>query len=290
MPRQFAFIGDRLTFSVGIIALSLISGAILIAFQADEHRLIPLYAVGVFIAFTLSQGGMFIRWRRERSAGWQHSAAINGAGAALTGVVAVVVAATKFVHGAWFVLVLIPVLVWVLESIRRHYDGVEELLALPEDGYQPNLRPQDLSGQPMLVPVRNINLNTTRAVEYARRISSAVTAVHIARLTREDIEAFETRWTSIFPDVPLVTIESPYRTFLGPLRAYIDGLSLAPGTLLTIVVPEFVPAHWYQRFLHNRTGDRIEEEFETRPNVLVTRASISIPGLRRQGIRTTGGV
>ncbi|MSP21898.1 MAG: APC family permease [Dehalococcoidia bacterium] len=282
MPRQFAFIGDRLTFSVGIIALALISGAILVAFQADEHRLIPLYAVGVFIAFTLSQGGMFVRWRRERGPGWQRGAAINGAGAALTAVVAVVVASTKFIDGAWFVLLLIPCLVWGLESIRWHYDGVEELLALPEDGYRANPRPEQLSGQPMLVPVRNINLNTARAVEYARRISSTVTAVHIARLTREDIAAFEERWAAVFPDVPLVTIESPYRTFLGPLRAYIDGLDLAPGTLLTIVVPEFVPAHAWQRFLHNRTGDRIEEEFETRQNVLVTRASISIPGLRRQ--------
>jgi amino acid transporter len=281
MPRQFAFIGDRLTFSVGIIALSVISGAILIAFQADEHRLIPLYAVGVFIAFTLSQAGMYVRWNKERTPGWQRAAAINGAGAVLTGVVAVVVASTKFVDGAWFVLLLIPVLVWGLDSIRRHYDGVEELLALPEDGYQPIARPEELSAQPMLVPVRNINLNTTRAVEYARRISSAVTAVHIARLTREDIEAFEARWRSVFPDVPLVTIESPYRTFLGPLRAYVDGLDLSPGTLLTIVVPEFVPAQPWQRFLHNRTGDRIEEEFVSRPNVLVTRASISIPGLRR---------
>jgi amino acid transporter len=282
MPRQFTFIGDRLTFSVGIIALSLISGAVLVAFQADEHRLIPLYAVGVFIAFTLSQGGMYVRWRRERTPGWQRAAAINGAGAILTGIVAVVVAATKFTHGAWFVLVLIPVLVWGLDSIRRHYDGVEDLLALPEEGYRPLARPEQLSAQPMIVPVRNINLNTARAVEYARRISSAVTAVHIARLTREDIEEFEARWKSNFPDVPLVTIESPYRTFLGPLRAYIDGLDLAPGTLLTIVVPEFVPAHPWQNFLHNRTGDRIEEEFVTRPNVLVTRASISIPGLQRE--------
>lgn len=281
MPRQFAFIGDRLTLSVGIIALTLISGAVLVAFGANEHRLIPLYAVGVFMAFTLSQAGMYVRWRRQRGPGWQRGAAINGTGAVLTGIVAIIVASTKFTHGAWFVLVLIPVLVWGLNSIRRHYDGVEELLALPEDGYQPIARPEELSAQPMLVPVRNINLNTARAVEYARRISSAVTAVHIARLTREDIEAFEARWRSVFPDVPLVTIESPYRTFLGPLRAYVDGLDLAPGTLLTIVVPEFVPAQPWQRFLHNRTGDRIEEEFVSRPNVLVTRASISIPGLRR---------
>jgi amino acid transporter len=282
LPRQFSFIGDRLTFSFGIIALAVISGAILAAFGANEHRLIPLYAVGVFIAFTLSQGGMFVRWRRERTPGWQRGAAINGAGALLTGVVAVVVASTKFVDGAWFVLMLIPVMVWGLDSVRRHYDGVEELLELPEDGYTPVPRPEELSGQPMLVPVRTINLNAARAVEYARRISNAVTAVHIARLTREDIAAFERHWTRVFPDVPLVTIESPYRTFLGPLRAYVDGLELAPGTLLTIVVPEFVPAHWWQRFLHNRTGDGIAEEFGTRPNILVTRASISIPGLRRQ--------
>ncbi len=281
MPRQFAYIGDRLTFSFGIIALGLISGAVLIGFRADEHRLIPLYAVGVFMAFTLSQAGMFVRWRREREPNWQRGAAINGAGALLTGVVAVVVASTKFVDGAWFVLLLIPCLVWGLDAIRRHYVGVDDLLALPDEGYLGSERPATLSNQPMLIPVRSINLNTARAVEYARRISSAVTALHIARLTREDIAAYEERWREVFPDVPLVTIESPYRTFLGPLRAYIDGLQLAPGTLLTIVVPEFVPAYWWQRFLHNRTGDRIEEEFSNRANVLVTRASISIPNLQR---------
>jgi amino acid transporter len=290
LPRQFSTRGDRLTFSLGIVALTAISALVLTGFRADTHRLIPLYAVGVFAAFTLSQGGMLIHWRRLRESGWRRAAAINGTGAVMTGVVAVVVAATKFTHGAWFVLVLIPVLVWGLESIRRHYDGVDELLALPEEGYRPVPRPPELSSQPMLVPVRNINLNTARAVEYARRISSAVTAVHIARLTREDIAAFERRWAEVFPDVPLVTIESPYRTFLGPLRAYIDGLDVAPSTLLTIVVPEFVPAHWYQRFLHNRTGDRIEEEFATRPNVLVTRASISIPGLRRGATRVAGAM
>jgi hypothetical protein len=180
---------------------------------------------------------------------------------------------------------LIPVMVWGLDSIRRHYDNVEELLELPEEGYRAAPRPEQLSPQPMLVPVRNLNLNAARAVEYARRISDAVTAVHIARLTREDIEAFEDRWARTFPDVPLVIIESPYRTFLGPLRAYIDGLELDPGALLTIVVPEFVAAHWWQRFLHNRTGDAIEEEFVTRPNILITRASISIPGLMRQAAR-----
>lgn len=282
LPRQFAFIGDRLAFSFGIMALSMIAGGVLIGFRADEHRLIPLYAVGVFVAFTLAQGGMFIRWRRERTAGWKRAATINGAGAVLTGVVAVVVASTKFADGAWFVLLLIPLMVWGLDGIHRHYDFVEELLELPET-YRPAPRPEQLSSQPMVVPVRSINLNSARAVEYARRISSRVTAVHIARLTREDIEGFEQRWARAFPDVPLITIESPYRTFLGPLRAYVDGLELAPGTLLTIVVPEFVAAHWWQRFLHNRTGDAIEEEFVTRPNVLVTRASISIPGLRRAG-------
>ena len=287
LPRQFTYIGDRLAFSFGIISLSLIAGGVLVAFRADEHRLIPLYAVGVFIAFTLAQAGMFMRWRRQRTPGWQRAAAINGTGALLTGIVAVVVASTKFADGAWFVLMLIPLMVWGLESIHRHYDSVEELLELPEEGYRAASRPEQLSPQPMLVPVRTIDLNAARAVEYARRISSSVTAVHIARLTREDIEEFEARWVAVFPDVPLVIIESPYRTFLGPLRAYIDGLELDRGTQLTIVVSEFVAAHWWQRFLHNRTGDAITEEFAMRPNIIISRASISIPGLMRQAARAS---
>jgi len=198
-----------------------------------------------------------------------------------------VVASTKFADGAWFVLMLIPLMVWGLEGIHRHYDTVEELLEIPEEGYRAAARPAQLSPQPMLVPVRAIDLNAARAVEYARRISSTVTALHIARLTREDIEQFEARWVAVFPDVPLVIIESPYRTFLGPLRAYIDGLELEPGTLLTIVVSEFVARHWWQRFLHNRTGDAITEEFAMRPNIVISRASISIPALVRQAARAT---
>jgi hypothetical protein len=284
LPRHFMFVGDRLAFTTGIVALSVISGGVLIGFRADEHRLIPLYAVGVFLAFTLAQGGMFSKLRLERPPGWKRVAAISGTGALLTGIVTVVVAATKFTHGAWFVLILIPVLVAILRSIERHYDTVEDLLELPE-GYRSPQRPDELSSQPMVIPVRSINLNTARAVEYARQISSAVTAVHIARLTREDIAAYEARWRAAFPDVPLVTIESPYRTFLGPLRAYVDGLELGAGTLLTIVVPEFTPEHWWQNFMHSSRGDDIEEEFVNRPNVVVTRATISIPRLRRAQAR-----
>lgn len=280
MPRQFSSRGDRLTFSVGIVVLSVIAALVLIAFHAETDRLIPLYAVGVFVAFTLSQAGMLVHWRRVREAGWRTASVINGTGAAATGVVAVIVASSKFTQGAWVVMLLIPLLVTLLHSIHAHYRRVEELLALPTDGVPLRPRATDLPAEPIVVPVRSLNLVAVRAVEYARHLSSAVTAVHIVRTT-EDTAAFEARWAAIFPDVPLATIESPYRTFLGPLRAYIDGLPLQPRQIITVVVPEFEPAHWWQRFLHNRTGDRITVAFSGHPEVMVTRATIAAASVTR---------
>jgi amino acid transporter len=283
MPRQFAFVGDRLTFSVGIIALTVISGLVLAAFRADTHRLIPLYAVGVFVAFTLSQSGMFVHWRRLRTKGWRRAAAVNGMGAIATGVVAVIVAGTKFSHGAWLVLVLLPLLVFGLLAINRHYAFVERVLQLPAGAYRLRPRPQELSSQPMIVPVREVNLVSARALDYACSISSTVTAVHIARGATDVTSTFDARWHETFAAIPLVQIESPFRTFIGPLRAYVEALELAQDRLFTIVVPEFKPERWWQRPLHNRTGQQIEEALDGWQNVVVTHVPISLRTVEPNG-------
>ena len=281
MPRHFAFRGDRLAYTRGIIALTVVAVAVLIIFGADTHRLIPLYAIGVFIAFTLSQAGMLRLWQTRRGPGWRRSAVINGIGAIATGVVTLIVGATKFSHGAWVVLLLIPVFVWGLAQIRAHYMRVDEALAIPEDA-KLTLAPRQAAGShPVVVPVRELNLASLRAIEYARSLSLAVTAVHVARGSEEASAEFEARWHHLIPDVTLAVVESPYRSFLGPFTAFVGSLPVDPQHPLTIVVPEFAPERWYQWSLHNRTGDRIEHAMAVRPGTVVTRVTQGMIGLDR---------
>jgi len=278
MPRRFALRGDRLTFSVGILLLTAIAGIVLLIFQADTHRLIPLYAIGVFLAFTLSQAGMVVHWRRAHRGGF--AMVMNATGAAATGVVLIVVAATKFIHGAWVVMILVPALVMLLLAIHRHYVFVEEQLAIDDDDVRLTPRPDDLSDQPVIVPVRELNLVTWHAIEYARRLSRNVVATHVQRGDPTQHEAFAERWARLIPDVPLITIDSPYRTFLGPFLAYADRFAESTGGSVTVVVPEFRPDHWWQGLLHNRTGRLIEGAAEAHPRLAVTVLSVRMPSDR----------
>jgi amino acid transporter len=267
LPRQFAFRGDRLAYSNGILVLSTIAAALLVWFGADTHRLIPLYAIGVFVAFTLSQYGMVLRWRRLREKGWVTSATINGLGAVMTGIAAVVIAATKFMSGAWLVLILIPLLVAGLYLINRHYGSARKQLALAEGPLR--LRLALTSDRPVVVPVSELNYATARAVAYARGISTNVTALHVITEEGEDTSEIEEQWQERYPDTPMIILESPYRSFLAPFIAYIDALTIAPDVPLTIILPEFVPARWWQQFLHNRTANRLRDALYRRPNTIV---------------------
>ena len=269
LPRQFAFRGDRLAFSYGIIVLAGLAMLLLIGFRADTHSLIPLYAVGVFIAFTLGQSGMFLRWRRLRGSGWRRAAAINGTGALATGVVAVVVAGTKFMHGAWAVLVLMAVMAFVLQRIHRHYAFVRRELEV-KPGVTP-LRMNLPPNRPVIVPVGELNLASLRALAYARGLASSnVTAIHVVTDEGDDSRAFEEAWARTVPDIPLAILESPYRSFQAPFMAYIDALDDPYDDMpLTVVLPEFVPKHWYERYLHNRTALRLREALHQRPNTVV---------------------
>ncbi len=267
MPHQFAFRGDRLAFSNGIIVLTVIVGALLVIFEADTHKLIPLYAIGVFISFTLSQTGMVVHWRKLRESGWRRSMLINGLGAVATGIVTLIVAFTKFTHGAWVVLILIPAFVFVLYQIRRYYQNVREELAVADGALSTVMSlPPD---RPVIVPVGEYNRAVARALAYARAISTNVTAVHVATDEEEDVAAVEERWQLHVPDVPLVILESPYRSFQAPFMAFIDSLVIPDNVPLTIVVPEFVPARWWQLFLHNQTALRLLGALRSRPNTVV---------------------
>jgi len=267
LPRQFAFRGDRLAFSFGIVVLSSISVLLLIVFRADTHLLIPLYAVGVFIAFTLSQFGMVKHWQRVRESNWRRSATINGIGAVMTAIAATVIAATKFMSGAWIVLILIPLMVLVLNSIHRHYQSARKQLVLADGPMR--LRLTMTADRPVIVPVSELNFATARAVAYARGLSTNVTALHVVTEEGEDTTEIEEAWQERYPDTPLIILESPYRSFQAPFMAYIDALTVPPDVPLTIVLPEFVAARWWQGFLHNRTANRLRDALYRRPNTVV---------------------
>ena len=265
MPNQFQFRGDRLGFSTGIIALSVLAIGLVVAFQASTHALIPLYAVGVFVGFTCSQSSMVRRWWRLREPGWQQGMLINGIGAATTGLVTLVVGITKFEAGAWMTMIIIPVFVLMLIGINRHYQAVREALTL-ERVDQPLTAPH---GPHVIVPIEGLHRGTLQALSYARSISPDVAAVMVT----DDMEAAEKlrhRWERWGGDVPLVILESPYRSLLGPLLTYIDAAhSLHPDGPITVVLPEFVPRHWWEFFLHNQSALRLKWALFFRRNTVV---------------------
>jgi amino acid transporter len=276
MPHQFSFRGDRLAFSNGILVLGAIAGLLLLTFKANTEALIPLYAVGVFVSFTLSQCSMVRHWHVRRrlggadAAGATRSLVINGLGATATGIVAVVIAATKFVHGAWIVILLIPIIVVTLLAIGRHYQAVERETEI-DDGEFRRLLAQGPIRQSVIVPVAAINRVVATTLVYARSIAQNVTAVHVTD-NLDGVERLRERWEAAQVGVPLVILESPYRSFTGPLLAYIDAVSqkFGPDHIVTIVLPEFVPEHWYQHLLHGHTALRLKAALLFRPNTVVT--------------------
>jgi amino acid transporter len=266
MPRQFAQRGDRLAFTTGILALALVSALLVIAYDASVTGLIPLYTVGVFIAFTLSQGGMVRKWIRDRTRGWQVSAVINGAGAVATGVVAVVVGISKFQVGAWMVIAILPVLVAMLYAINRHYRSIEDSLLIAATA---PVRVQATIPR-VVVPISRIDRASLRALSIARGLGGEVHAVHISYDT-EGARAFKKRWESIVGDtIALDTIISPYRALMPPLLKYLDAIDRGgPGRPIIVVLAEFVPRHWWEALLHNQTAFLLKLRLFVRRNTAV---------------------
>ncbi|NTU77926.1 MAG: APC family permease [Chloroflexales bacterium] len=250
LPRQFSSRGDRLVFSNGILVLSLFAAALVVYFRANEIAMLPLYAIGVFLSFTLSQGGMVLHHLREKEAGWRSGLSINGLGAVLTAVVLVVLAVTKFTHGAWAVLVLIPLLVLIFQSIHTHYVRVAEQLSLTTAD-----KPQAVRRLTAVVLVSGLHKGTLPALQLAKSLApDNVTAVTI-NLDPEHIEKIRGRWSEWGCDVPLVVLESPYRSLISPLLKYLEEVgSRYKDDELMVILPEFVPAHWWEHLLHNQTG------------------------------------
>ena len=266
LPRQFASRGDRLVFSNGILALGFFSALLVIIFRADEIALLPLYAIGVFLSFTLSQGGMVRHWLRFRESGWQRSIVINGFGAVLTAVVLIVLTVTKFVHGAWAVLVLIPLIVFGLNRIRAHYRDVAQQLSL--EGVA---KPVPLIRHTAIVLVSGVHRGVLPALQYAASIApDNVTAVYVD-LDDDATAKVQGKWQHWGFGIPLVVLPSPYRSLTAPLLKYIDEVDQRySDDMLTIVMPEFVPRRWWQHMLHNQTGLLLKTALLFRRGKIVT--------------------
>ena len=264
LPRQFMNQGDRLAFSNGIVILSVVAALLLGVFGGDTHALIPLYMIGVFVSFTLSQAGMVVHWRRLRTPGWRTSAAINGFGAVVTGIVLIIVATTKAAEGAWIILLMIPALVFVFEITRRHYDHVSSELTLR--GWQP----EATGGHVVLVPISGIQRAVVKALRYARSLSPDVRAVFV------EIDPFATsalrqQWVEWGQGTELVVLDSPYRSLMEPLLEYIEQVQKAdPNGYVTVILPEFVPHRLWQHLLHNQHALLIKGALLFKPNVIVT--------------------
>lgn len=250
LPRQLTVLGDRLVFANGIVALALGSGFLIFIFGGDSHALIPLFAVGAFLAFTLSQAGMVKHWWRERGSKWQLKTIINGIGAITTGITLLVIAFSKFLEGAWITIVIIPILIIVFFKIRQHYTDVSKQLSLR--GLPPSIRPVPVPR--IVIPISGVHRGIFDAVDFARGMSKDVTAVFIEIEPESGLQVRQL-WDRWFPDIPLVVLKSPYRSIVGPLINYLDEIDLQhhDGQLAAVVLPEFVPAKWWHTFLHNQT-------------------------------------
>ena len=256
LPRQLALLGDRLVYSNGIILLSVFAACLVVIFQGQVNAIIPLYAVGVFTSFTLSQSGMVVHWFKERTANWQASALMNGIGAiATTGVLAVIVS-TKFFGGAWLVVVAVPLLVSLFMAIRRHYQSVAAKLTtegLGPRGYIPRPRIEVVT-HPAVVVVGQLNRGTVEALDYARSIADEIVAV-LVDVGSTDRDQLQRKWQQLESDIPLVILDSPYRSIITPLVDFIhDYEERHPGVLSTVVIPAFVTRNWWEGLLHNQTA------------------------------------
>jgi amino acid transporter len=264
LPRQFMNQGDRLAFSNGILGLSAFAGLLLVVFGGDTHALIPLYMIGVFLSFTLSQTGMVVHWRKLRGAGWKSSAAISGAGAIVTCVVLVVVAITKAHEGAWIIMILTPLLVVFFRVNKAHYSAVASQLTLT--AFEPEVRHHNS----VLVPISGVQRAVVQALDYARTLSTDVRALYID-VDSPATEQIRKDWEKWGRGVPLIVLPSPFRSLMEPLLEYIEQIEAQhPDDYVTVVLPEFVPARWWHHLFHNQRALLIKGALLFKPNTIVT--------------------
>ncbi len=272
LPRQLSLLGDRLVYSNGILLLSLCAAALIIVFRGNTTAIIPLYAVGVFTSFTLSQAGMVRHWLEIKCAGWRSSAVMNGVGAIATAIVLTVVIWTKFALGAWVVVFAIPMLVYLFLRIRRHYEFVADRLSIQElapRSYIP--RPKGMVvTHPAIVVVGQLHRGTVEALDYARSIGDEVVAIHVD-IGSTDRDKLQKRWQELESDIPLVILDSAYRSVVSPIVDFVDQYERQhPGVLSTIIIPAFVTKRWWENLLHNQTTLFLKPALRTQQSRIVT--------------------
>jgi hypothetical protein len=255
MPRYLGNRGERLSFSNGIILLSVMAGVLIYVFRGNVEHLISLYAVGVFLSFTIAQAGLVVHWYRKRGPKWGMRAAINAFGASITGMVVFIIAISKFLNGAWIVLIFIPGMIYIFKVIHMHYNSVNDQLQISKEEFAKKVvelrKGKNIVVIPVAIPTR-IVLETLR---YAKMISKDIIAVHVA-LNEEAGQKVEEQWRQWNPDIPLTVIYSPYRLTITPLLRFIESLRKEAGTedIISVLVSEFETKKWWHRLLHNQTG------------------------------------
>ena len=284
MPRQFMNRGDRLVFSNGIIGLTVAAIAVVLIFKGQTHSMIPLYAVGVFMSFTLSQSGMVIHWFRLKNTGWQRRAAMNGFGATLTAVVSVVIVIVKFTHGAYLVVAAVPLLVGIFYVVRRHYDRVAAVLE-PQNNMELEELGQIATSRPrttVVLFVAQVNSLTARSLSLARAL--APDDVHAVTISSdpERLQRLHETWERMHVDLPLEVVDSPFREFIKPAVAYVRSLKPGPDHTVTVVIPEFVVEHWWEAFLHNQDALRLKGALYVVPWVVVINIPLHISAAKTQ--------
>jgi amino acid transporter len=270
MPRYLSSRGERLGYSNGIILLSVIAGLLIIIYQGNTDHLISLYAIGVFLSFTIAQSGMVVHWFKEKNRGWQLRAVLNGLGAIVTGVVVLIIAITKFFYGAWLVLVFIPLMIYVFRAIHSHYKDMSEQLHLPAESIRESFNAPKAKNL-VVVPIASPTRVVAETLRYAKSMSEDVIALHIAT-DEEAGKRIEEKWQIWNPGVRLVTVYSPYRLVVQPILDFISELEMhrCNYDYITIVIPEFETRKWWHRLLHNQTGWILRTLLILRENVVVT--------------------
>ena len=270
-PRQLSMRGDRLSYDNGIILLTIVAAALMIMFKAKVTSLLGLYAIGVFISFTLAQTGMFVKWRKNKAKGWVLKASINGFGAIVTAIVVIIIAFTKFEEGAWLVVILIPLLITCIIKVKRHYNAVMRQL---------RIKPEELSSfdinkavytNRVIVPIESINKSSLRALRYARTISNNVVAFSVA-IDDESAKKIKERFELLHTEIPLVIKHSPFRKVVEPLIKFIESAEYdyQNGDMITVILPQFAVKKWWHKILHNNTRYFVEKELLKHKHIVVS--------------------
>lgn len=271
VPRQLKMRGDRLSYSNGIIILSIIATLLIIVFHADVSRLIGLYAIGVFISFTLSQSGMLLRWLRRKDRNWRLKAAVNGLGAFVTAIVVIIIAVTKFSEGAYIVVFLVPILMFLMLKVKKHYFAISRQLKVDLEAFKTGDPTKKHYLNRVIVPIESVNQSSLRALRYASTISENVVAFSIA-INEESGKKIRDTYDRLNTDIPLIVRYSPFRKVVEPLLKFIESAEYdyQEGEMITVILPQFILKKWWHRILHNRTRIYVERELLRHKHIVVS--------------------